>query len=258
VDILRMLKPKHTLRSVAETLLAGLADGMIVMEPPYSELFLTLAQELEEKARTLVARGFAPAVSVSAFLGQLCRLQAPFSDLVDTLESLIQLAREFRHTPTLALANDLGWYARLLAGKIELLASSKNSPPVEAQALRQAVSEAVQRGRMLKIALQEQTSIVDELGIAFQLCLAELLKKVLDLEESSIHKQSITLGETMWPSNTAIQYYFADTVRLSFLKASEQRSEDALALVKTLQIALKRAQASIPVQASTAQDRIAP
>jgi hypothetical protein len=277
VGILRLLKPRRTLSSVVESLLAGLADGTIVPEPPESKLFPNLARELAREGHVL--RDFTVPLprswlseSLPKLLERLSRTQVPLGDLAGDLESLIRLTREMRLTPKLSLAQDLVLYSQLIAKQVQQIPTLPDKPELA----REAMSDAIRAGRMLEIALEEETPVVEELTFQLQLSLAEVLKTVLQQAASSLQSElSISIMVLLQQSEEfhALQRdikqmsgrYGPDISELAQIighrlepaisRATNSRIDDAQALILTLQMALKRAQTTIAVRSVTAQDR---
>jgi len=240
---LRLLKPRHTALSVVENLLAGLDDGTIVIEPTQWGLFPNLARELEIAIET---SGQSMPLS-PPLLKHLSAHLAPFADVVDGLESLIKLTRELRRSPELSLGQDLGWLLRRIAKRSWRLS----------EAAREPASKATRLAKMLEIALEEETSIVEELSVGLQISLADVLKALLEQAVSFTVGSLNDFVHALFPDKAVYEIKEKEVYekrshlisRLeSTLSGRQLQIEDLKTLIQTLHMALIRAEATIPVQ----------
>lgn len=257
-----------------ENLLAGLADGTIVLEPAESKLFPNLARELARESNKLSGFASAPACHswlsgrLPSLLEWLLREEREFVDVVGDLESSIRLAREMRLTPERPLAQDLWLYTQLITKQAEQILTR----PSEPEFAREPILDAIRLGRMLEMALEEETPVVEELTFQLQIALAEVLKAVLQLAASRLQRQlyiSVMAALQQSEEFRALEREaralereakeivgYADISELGNLlgyqlqpalsRATDSRIGDVQVLIETLQMALKRVQATTP------------
>jgi len=225
-----------------------------VLESAESGLFPNLARELAQTfnaPHTLSAPPL-PKEFLPTLLEEISRDLVPYASVAGDLESLIQLTRELRLTPKRPLTQDLAWYARLIARKIDQLPASSG----EADPTRKTVSEAIRLGKMLEIALDQEPSLLQELGIQFQLSLAETLEKVLQRAAWSRRVQMVQFAGRLLP-NVEENLRKELEKRLYSEESGDMKSriEDVQLLIRTLRMASERAQGTMHMQATATQGR---
>lgn len=248
LGLLEFLKPKHTLESVSQTLVAGLTDGTIMLREkvPAAELFPSLAQELEWASASSIKE------LIPALLEMLSKDLASFADVVGDLELLIELTRELRRTSEHSIALDLNWRLQPLNRRVGQLPIF---PSGVAEEMRIHISEAIQLGKMLEIAVEQETSLLQELGLLLQLKLAGVLKMVLGQAASFTEQQVLAFVQQLFsksPTKEVVQSRIAFEGHLSrrLSGAIGSRIENVQLLIKTLEMALERAR--LPMQAAAA------
>jgi len=231
---------------VLSTLRTGLTDGSIVVPPPESEVFPSLPWELERPFRDERRQEVWDLLPLLPILLRiLSRVQALFADITQDLEGLIQLARKLRSTPSRSLAQDISWHVQRIAREFE---PGRRWPHLQAVQLER-IADAVRLGKMLEIALEEETPIVVELSIQLQLSLAEALRMVLQQAGLYLEAEFADFAQRKRRATGDIEHWLGPAV----IRAKNQRISEVVTLIETLQIALKRVQPTMPVPAAVWQ-----
>jgi hypothetical protein len=231
------------LASVIETLLAGLADGTIEPEPAEFELFPNLARKLElvfeNSSRDAPPRWN---VILSSWLNSLSNDHSSAARVVSDLDSLIQVARDLRRRPDSSLIQDLQWQTRLTAQKIK---------GIPINTLSRNMSEAARFEEMLAIAIDQDDSLLGELSIELQLTLAKISKTIIERAQSlALEKLKDLVRQLLPTGSTYEQRMLEDLLTPALWESTNPQIEHVQALIETLQLALKRIQATIPMRAA--------
>jgi len=230
-----LIRPRHTLASVVQTLLDGFKDGTIICEPT-----LKLFPEFDAALEKAFKREQIKTESVTEFLqGLIERLalrQTPYVQLVTTIEGFWELLQEVRRSGTVS-KEDLTWYAQNLVRGLETFHAT--TP--------QTVEEFTKLTKMLEVGLdQRETAVLEEVNIKLQLFVAELLKTVLQGISGVLHSEL----ERAWKSESGQRFPFTliRALENAFGSATHSRYADIDARIELLRLCLAREQASAITQ----------
>ncbi len=232
-NLLRFLKPRHTLTSVVRDLVAGLDDGTIVVENPWSRLFPSLVPRMQDVLASIDG-------SDENLVSRLFTVDTKLAQAILGLQSLIQSTQGLRQNFDLAGSQHLNWYPGLVVQRVRRLQALlyRGIAPAE---MPRPMSEAISLARTLEVSLQYEPSIIEELFIRLELSLAQLLRIGL---EAAVELVGAEVKHYIVVDLSFSGRYSPGQVRDMLVAAASRATapvlEHADALVIALQMALQR------------------